>query len=243
MKDKIFFCEKGLKENCKISLDGEEHRHLSLVMRAKVGDNVTLICGDNYFYKGKILAITKNYTEILIESKEESCSEPKINLTVFQALAKGDKISLITQKISELGATDLYLFESKFSDVKRNTQNHERLKSIAISASKQCKRAKILNINRELSLREVAGMIKNYDKFYLAYENESNLNFVSELLKSDDDKNIAIMIGAEGGFSDDEIELLKSNGATIVSLGSRILRTETAAIAMTALAIQILENK
>lgn len=243
MKEKIYFINQNLSLNQIVNLDGDEFHHLSSVMRSKVNDNIILFNGDSNFYYGKIKSINKKFAEINIYDIKKSENEPNINLTVYQALAKGDKLSLVMQKITELGASKLCLFESKFCDVKGNTGKQERLDNISISASKQCGRASIVETEGILKLKDILPNIKNYDKFFVAYENETGETLTSHLLKNKKSlKNVSIMIGAEGGFAEEEIKLLKENGAIIVSLGKRILRTETAAITCTALITQILES-
>ena len=147
------------------------------------------------------------------------------------------------QKITEIGASELCLFESKFCDVKSNTHKQERMDSIAVSAAKQCGRASITKTSGIYSIKQVSEQISDFDAFYVAYENKDGLTLVSDLLKNQSSlKKVAIMIGAEGGFSDDEIKSLEKNGAKIVSLGKRILRTETAAIVTAGTIMQILET-
>ena len=148
------------------------------------------------------------------------------------------------QKITELGASELRLFESKFCDVKSVSNKENRMNQISISASKQCGRATFVGSSGVFSVKEVAEQIKEFDAFFVAYENEDGHTLTNSLLNLEKDKkNIAIMIGAEGGFDSDEIEMLKNAGADIVSLGKRILRTETASIVGSALVMQILESK
>ena len=243
MKEKRYFYDGELTINKLISLEGDEFHHLANVMRSRVGERVCVFNGDGTFYFGDIKTISKKYAEIKITDSLKSESEPTVNLSVYQALAKGDKLSLIMQKITEVGASNLCLFESKFCDVKSNTHKQERINSIAISAAKQCGRATITKTSGIYSIKQVAEQIKDFDAFYVAYENEDGLTLVSDLLKNQKQlKNVAIMIGAEGGFSNDEINLLKENGAKIVSLGKRILRTETASIVCAGVIMQILEN-
>lgn len=243
MKEKRYYVNQKIDINKTIVLDGEEYHHMANVMRSRVGDRVCLFNGDGCFYFGNIKTLGKKSGEIFVDEKQISNNEPTIELDVFQALAKGDKLSLITQKITELGATSLHLFDSKFCDVKANTTKHERLETIAISASKQCGRATVLNIASITPIKNITNLIKNYDAFFVAYEAKDGKTLASELLLNGKNfKKIAIMIGAEGGFAEDEIKTLEENGATIVSLGKRILRTETAAIASTALVIQTLEK-
>ncbi len=244
MKEKRYFFEGEIAINQTVLLEGDEFHHLSNVMRAKVGENVALFNGDGFFYVGKIKTISKKYAEIFIENKVQSENEPKVNLTVFQALAKGDKLSLIMQKITELGASKLVLFESKYCDVKANTNKAERMEQISISASKQCGRSTFVKSEGVLKLNQITQIISQFDAFFVAYENETGETLTDFLLNIKSPlKNIAIMIGSEGGFSEDEINLLKQNGAKIVSLGKRILRTETASITTTAIIMSILESR
>lgn len=243
MKEKRFYINTELYDNQKVILEGDEFHHLANVMRARVGEKVCLFNGNGVFYFGEITQINKKNAEILINYSEKSKNEPQINLTIYQALAKGDKLSLIMQKITEIGATELAIFDSDFCDVKANTTRVDRLETIAISASKQCGRASITKQSGVFKLKEVVEKIKDYDAFLVAYEAEDCLTLSNFLISNKPNlNNIAIMIGAEGGFSEKEIEMLKSNGAKIVSLGNRILRTETASIVCAGLAMQILEQ-
>lgn len=243
MKEKLYYINQNLSNNVVVKIEGDEFHHLANVMRSRVGDRVCLFNGDGNFYFGNITILEKKHAQIKIDDTKKSDHEPRVKLDIYQALAKGDKLSLITQKISELGATGLYLFDSKYCDVKPNTTKHERLETIAVSASKQCGRATVLSVNGILKFNETLEKIKDYDKFFVAYEAKDGKTLAGTLINSKKTlKNIAIMIGAEGGFAEDEIKLLENAGAEIVSLGKRILRTETASIASTAVVTQILED-
>ena len=243
MKEKRFYINEELFEGKNVCLEGEEFHHLANVMRARIGDSVCLFNGNGKFYFGKITQINKKNAEILIQNEQISQNEPKIKLAIYQALAKGDKLSLVMQKITEIGASNLCLFESEFCDVKSNTGKQERLDNISISAAKQCGRASLVQTSGIFNIKQVAEQIKDYDAFYVAYEAEDGATLSNSLILNKGKlQNIAIMIGAEGGFSEKEIELLKSSGAKIVSLGNRILRTETASIVCAGLAMQILEQ-
>ena len=242
MKEKRYYFDGKIDLGDILTLDGEEFHHLSAVMRTRVGESVCLINGSGNFYFGTVCEITKKNAKIKIESVEASTSEPSINLTVYQALAKGEKLSLVMQKITELGASELRLFESKYCDVKPNENKSDRLKSVAISAAKQCGRATITDVSGTISVSQMAEEVKNFDKFFVAYENSDGKTLVNSLLNLESKPtNIAVVIGAEGGFSEEEISLLNSVGAEVVSLGKRILRTETAAIACTAQIMGVLE--
>ena len=236
MKEKRYYTQQDLFENSTIIIDGEEFHHMTNVMRSRVGDKICMFNGDGCFYFAEITNLTKKQAEIKINRKEVSANEPKGKLAVFQALAKGDKMSLVMQKITEIGANELAIFDSDYCDVKSNTTRVDRLESIAISAAKQCGRATFTKQTGVFKLNEIAENIKDYDAFYVAYENEDGLTLSQDLIKNKDKlQNVAVMIGAEGGFSEKEINLLKESGAKIVSLGNRILRTETVALAMTSI--------
>lgn len=244
MKLKRYYINRQLEERQNIVLDGEEFHHMVNVMRTRIGEQVELFCGDNNNYVAIVDEIQKKHALLSIQSMSKNMCEPQIKLDVYQALAKGDKLNLIAQKITELGASGLFVFDSKFCDVKANTGKIDRLDSVSISASKQCGRSSVLNVQGVLNINQVCQNIANYDKFYVFYEAEDKDNFKHHLLdlQKRDIQNIAIMIGAEGGFAPEEIEKLTNSGAIIVGLGKRILRTETASIIGTALVMQMLEN-
>ncbi|MBE5755338.1 MAG: 16S rRNA (uracil(1498)-N(3))-methyltransferase [Clostridia bacterium] len=243
MKEKRYYYNGTIYINSIVTLEDEEFHHLVNVMRSRVGEKVCLFNGDGNFYFGEVKSINKKYAEIMVTSAEKSNNEPSIKLTIYQALAKGDKMSLVMQKITEIGASTLCLFESEFCDVKANTHRQDRLDTISVSAAKQCGRASLVQTKGIYKFNEVAEQIADFDAFYVAYEAEDGSTLASSLIENKNNlKNIAIMIGAEGGFSQKEIELLKNNNAKIVSLGNRILRTETASIVCAGLAMQILET-
>lgn len=244
MKLKRYYINKPLSQVQNVVLEGDEFHHMVNVMRTRIGEQVELFCGDGNNYVALVEDIQKKQAILTIQSASKNLCEPTIKLDVYQALAKGDKLNLIAQKITELGASGLFVFESKFCDVKANTGKLDRLDGVSSSASKQCGRSSILNIQGVLNINQVCQNIAKYDKFYVFYEAEDKDNFSNHLisLRNGDTQNIAIMIGAEGGFAPEEIEKLTQNGAIIVGLGKRILRTETASIIGSALVMQMLEK-
>jgi len=231
MKLKRYYIEDKLKEGTICYLDGEEFHHLKNVMRTRVNDKVELFNGTNINAQAVVKSIDKNSASLYIEKVEENESEPKINFTLFQAVCKGEKLSLITQKITELGATSLTVFYSQFTDIKDKTSKLDKLDRVCVSACKQCGRSSTLNINGVLPFNEMVNEAKKLDKIFVAYENAEGITLYNSLSKNAKYNNIGLIIGAEGGFSEEEIETLQNNNFEIVSLGKRILRTETAAIA------------
>jgi len=231
MKLKRYFIECELNENYIVNLEGEEFHHLKNVMRTRVGDKVELFNGTNKNAEAEVMLIDKNKATLKIKNVSINESEPKINFTLFQAVCKGEKLSLITQKITELGASNLCVFYSQFTDIKDKTNKLDKLGKVCVSACKQCGRSSTLNINGVLPFNDMIEEAKKLDKIFVAYENANGTTLYDSLSKNANFKNIGLIIGAEGGFSEAEIDILKRNNFEIVSLGKRILRTETAAIA------------
>lgn len=230
MKLKRYYINAELSQGNTVSLDGEEFHHLKNVMRSRVGDNVTLFNGSPINATCEIVNINKNNADIKVLNVEQNLAEPTINLTLFQAVCKGDKLSLITQKVTELGVSNMCVFYSQFTDIKDKTSKLDKLERVSISASKQCGRSSFINFSGVMDFKAMIEEAKKLDKVYVAYENEDNNSLFNSLVTDSNHKNIGLIIGAEGGFSEQEIDLLKQNNMEIVTLGKRILRTETAAI-------------
>lgn len=242
MKNKRYFIEKDLNVDEKVILDGDEFLHLSRVMRTRVGDSVTLFNGDSYDYDGIVLQINKNNAVIQINSKNLCNVTPTANVTLFQALVKGDKLSTIVQKNTELGTREIILFESEYSDVKVGSKNLEKLNRVMISALKQCGASTLTKINKELKFDEMLKSLSDYDKVIFAYENEESNSVRLALDNLNPTDKIAVIVGAEGGFSSTEAIQIISSGGVSTRLGKRILRAETAGIVLPALVIMHLEK-
>lgn len=230
MKLKRYYTNSNLEENQTIILDGEEYHHLKNVMRTNVGDHVLLFNGTSIEAEGEVKSLSKASGEILVLNTKENPSEPKVNVTLYQAVCKGDKLSLITQKITEIGATAMTVFYSDYTDIKDKTSKLDKLEKVSISACKQCGRSSILKIEGVLSFSQILEKLSKHEKVFVVYENANQVSLFDSLSKNRNYKDIAIVIGAEGGFSEKEIKALESINAEIVTLGKRILRTETASI-------------
>lgn len=221
------FFARNINDN--MIIDGEEYMHLA-VLRCKVGEKV--ICyldNDQNEYLCQITEINKKQAYAKIEESYICKGNPKIKLTVFQGLPKGDKLELIAQKLTELGATKLITFESDFTIAKGNPVKIDRINKITKEACKQCGRSIPLEVSH-CKLNDVLNCLNEFDLVLFANEKDKleEANFV-------DAKNVAIIVGSEGGFSDSEIEKINSHNVTQIGLGERILRCETAAIALTAI--------
>lgn len=228
---KRFFVNSQLEVNSNIKIDGIEHNHIKNVMRMNLGDEIILICGDEYDYIAKIVSMSKGETDVNILKKERNWYNPINHITVFQALVKSDNMSLIVQKLTELGVSTFVPFESEFITSKDKMGKVSKLQEISNQSIKQCKRSIPMNVKNTISFKELIKELENFDTIIFANETEKNFNLKQINMTSNE--KLAIIVGSEGGFSESEIEDLKKAGANSVSLGKRILRAETAAIALT----------
>ena len=228
----FFIKNENLSENT-IKLDGKDFFHAKNVLRMKEKDTF-LVSIDNKNYLCEIKEIFSDY--LIAEVKEKDFFDTSLNIEIylFQGLPKSDKLELIIQKAVELGVKEIIpvqmercVAKIESNKVKAKT---ERYQAIAESAAKQCKRAFIPVVSTPLSLNQALEKAKDLDLFLIPYENEQGIkSTINALAKIKKGFKVGVLIGPEGGFSDTEIALAKTVGETI-SLGKRILRTETASI-------------
>lgn len=225
-----FFAEK--KDEGLLYLAKEDIKHFKDVLRIKDDEEVEVyIDGSGY------IAVLNSYTKdelslkILSEIKEKYESDLKI--TLFQSLVKSDKMDFIIQKAIEMGAYGIVPIETKRSIVKKKDIKYkklERYRNIAKAAAMQSKREFIPAVSDAMKLDEVKELLDGFDLVLIAYEDELDNSIKNYDIK--DKKNIAIVVGPEGGFDISEIDELKNFGYKSISLGKRILRAETAPIAL-----------
>ncbi|RLL48037.1 16S rRNA (uracil(1498)-N(3))-methyltransferase [Oceanobacillus piezotolerans] len=219
-----------------VTIQGEDVHHIVKVMRNKPGDNI--ICNDELGKSAiceiKQMEVSSIIAEVL-EWLDEDVEMP-IHVTIAQGLPKGDKLDLILQKGTELGASAFIPFQSDRSvvvwDNKKIVKKMTRFSKIVKEASEQSHRTRIPTLHEPMNLD---GIIKEgllYDRKIFAYEEEAKgehyhsfASILKDLVKG---QKLLIVIGPEGGFSETEAQQLKSNGFETVRLGPRILRTETA---------------
>ena len=207
------------------------------VLRCPKGEHIE-ICNSETSknYLCEINKIEKEEIECNILENLRSNVETDIKVTIFQGLPKADKMEYIIQKSVELGAYDITPVEMKRCIVKLNEKDKEkkiqRWQKIAEVAAKQCKRDIIPKINNITNVKLICNIIQNYDIILVAYEKEKERTLKSELkkIKEYNQKNIGIIIGPEGGLDEDDVKLLEESGAKVITLGNRILRTETVAL-------------
>lgn len=222
-----FFVTDNITEN--YILDGENGRHASKSLRMKQGEELVLCTGDGKDYYGVVSEVLENSLKISIYKQEENQRESKVRVHLLQCIPKLDKMDLIIQKAVELGVYDITPVASSrcISQISgKEAKKLERWNKISLEASKQSGRGIIPKVLNPLKFKEA---LKNSlgDKviFY-----EGKADSLREFLSQNTKEDITILIGPEGGFSAEEVESAKNEGFASLSLGKRILRTETAGL-------------
>lgn len=225
--------EKIFRDNAVI--DGANVRYLTHVLRSALGDELTILDGLGKGYIGEITSITRDKIEVRIIKAVDILTESPLEITLAQGIPKAEKMEFIIQKATELGVKRIVPIITRRAVVKtKSPLRLERWSKIAISSAQQSGRSKVPVIEgitgfREFLDREVSG------KGLIFYEGEEKSGLQGTLKSLRGIKEITLLIGPEGGFTDDELGLALEKGFVSVGLGPRILRTETAAI--TALSI------
>lgn len=245
---KFFVEENQIKDN-KIIITGTDVKHISNVLRMEKGEKIQICDKDtikNYIVKIEDIETDKIITNIVEEL--QTSIESNVEIDLYQGLPKADKMELIIQKTTEIGIYKIIPIDMVRCVVKLDEKDAkkkiERWQKIAEGAAKQSKRDIIPQVENKIKLKEVIDKIKEYDIFIVAYEEETNRSLKTILrdIKNKSNYKIGILVGPEGGIDSKEIEILKENGAKVVTLGKRILRTETAPIVMVGNIIYELED-
>ncbi len=243
-----FFIDKSLKTGESAALCGDEARHIASVLRMSAGDELILINGSGEELNARIDSVSRGEVRFTVTGVSLCAAEPKNRVTLFQGMPKSDKLELIIQKCVEIGVHSVCAVQMKRSVVKgeRSAAKLERYNRISHEAAKQCGRAFAPCVFTAASLEEVE--LDRFDLVLIAYEDETKSTLKSVLTAEKNalpvGADIALIIGPEGGLDPSEIEYVLSanKNAHSVSLGSRILRTETAGMAMLAMLMYELEG-
>ena len=234
-----FFVKENQINNNKISIIGTDVNHIKNVLRLGPKDQIEICNIDNIQnYLCDIQSLSDEKIECNIIQELENKAEPNVDVTIFQGLPKSEKMELVIQKSVELGVYDITPVEMSRCVVKLNEKDKakkiERWQKIAEVASKQCGRDIIPKINNIINVKNICNIIGEYDIVLLAYEKEENNKLKNELqiIKQQGAKKIGVIIGPEGGIDEKEAEILLDAGVKSVSLGKRILRTETVALSV-----------
>ena len=219
-----------------IVIDGEEFRHAVNVLRIKEGDEIILLDNSGYEYICTVVKINKKDLTCKVNEKILSQNEPKTKVALLTGYLKGDKTELVVQKAVELGISKITVFNSKFCSAYMNDNKLARLNKVAVESAKQCKRAIAPTVDYVDDFEKALNLYRDYDNklFACEFAKEGQVDFKS--LKG----STVIVVGSEGGFSQEEFEKSIALEYKTVFLGSRILRAETACIALCAITMNSL---
>lgn len=241
-----FFVEDAQISEKDVIIEGSDVNHIKNVLRMKCGEKIRISSASGRNFCCELAELSGEIVRAdIIEELEEDTELPN-KIYLFQGLPKNDKMELIVQKAVELGVHEIIPVAMKNCvvklDEKKSTSKVNRWQEIAKSAAKQSKRSLIPTVAMPLSYKLAVERAKELDIVLVPYENERGMQATREVLAAiEPGKSIGIFIGPEGGFDMTEIEIVKE-GAHLISLGNRILRTETAGLATLAMLIYQLEQ-
>lgn len=237
-----FYCEQKNIVDRQIFLTGMDVNHIRNVLRMKRGEDLVICDGHGKDYYCRINSLDAAQIIVDIDEEKPSESELPVRITLYQGLPKKEKMELIVQKTVELGVAEIVPVAMKrcvvkLEDEKKESKKRERWQLISESAAKQSGRGVIPEVTKALSYKEALKRAAERGMIIVPYEHAAGMNAlkqaVTELTASlgKDRKEISVFIGPEGGFEESEMEHALTFGAVSVSLGKRILRTETAGLA------------
>ena len=248
-----FFTEEINSSEQLVRLTGQDAAHAARVLRLEPGDQILVGAGDGRDYTCRIKTISPEEVTAAIEDISGNTAELPVEITLYQGFPKGDKMDLILQKTVELGVfrvVPVWMSRSvvKMDDAKAK-KRRERYQSIAEAAAKQSGRGVVPEVGTFLSMKDAIQDAAKLDRVFVPYENAGGMDRTRALLEklredsaSGAAKSLGVFIGPEGGFEESEISALKEIGAEVITLGHRILRTETAAMALLAVLGYIFEK-
>ena len=243
-----FFVEEPAMGENSITITGGDVNHIKNVLRMAVGDKICVINGqNNKEYYCEITAVGNDAVDTRICEIRESDQELGNEVVLFQGLPKSDKMELIIQKAVELGVHTIVPISTDRTvvklDAKKEANKRKRWMSISESAAKQSGRLRIPEVTPVVSYREALEMAKKMDVRLIPYELAEGMEKTRELMSSiQPGQSVAVFIGPEGGFESSEIEKAMEIGAWPITLGKRILRTETAGLVTLAMLVYNLER-
>ncbi len=222
-----FFINEEIKINSTYSFNNDDAHHIKNVLRLKKGEVIRIVYNTNAYF-GSIDYINGNSVVNIIE-KDNISHELDINVTLIQSLIKNDKFDFVLQKSCELGVSNIVPLFTSRSNIRKDSYNNklERFKKIILESCKQCKREVVPSINSVIDLKDINSFKSDINLFAYELDNINDnglLNFIEK------GKSVTIVIGCEGGFTEQEATFLSDNGFIPINLGKRILRAETASI-------------
>lgn len=242
-----FFADRSWVQGDKIRLEGSDVNHMKNVLRMKEGEEVQVSDGTGNAYLCQIEGYEGNQAVLKIREKTEKDTELPSKIWLFQGLPKGDKMELIIQKAVELGAYAVVPVETRRCvvklDAKKAQKKVTRWQQISESAAKQSKRMLIPEVKNVMNWKEALAFAKGLDVVLIPYELAQGMKETREILAAiQPGQSVGIFIGPEGGFEEEEVRDAMEAGGKPVTLGKRILRTETAGMTMLSILMYTLES-
>lgn len=244
-----FFVRPSQVEGSLVQITGPDVNHMKHVLRMKPGEQVLISDGEGHDYTCLVKSLENDLVEAEITAVNEEGRELSSRIWLFQGLPKSDKMEFIIQKAVELGAAAVVPVATKNAVVKLDKKKEEakrrRWQAIAESAAKQSKRSRMPEVMELMSLTEAFAYIKerDFEVRLIPYENAEGMEGAGRALERiGPGQDIAVFIGPEGGFDEKEIETALEYGVSPISLGKRILRTETAGLALLSVIMMKLEG-
>lgn len=236
-----FYVERSAVKGQEIRLTGEDYNHIRNVLRMKNGEEITVCDGEGTDYHCVLEEFGQNLVSVRVLSQAPSGTELPVRLVLFQGMPKKDKMELIIQKAVELGAYEIVPVMTrrtvvKLEDAKKEQKKLERWQAIAKAAAMQSMRGIIPRVKPVMGYGQALEYAMSLDMVLVPYECASGVEHTKQVIKNVRGKSSAgIFIGPEGGFCEEEISQAAGMGAEPVTLGHRILRTETAGLTMLSL--------
>lgn len=232
-----FYTDKGYLNHAdkNVTITGEDVNHIKNVLRLKCGDEILVSDGEGTDYQCRISELNADSVVADIEDVFRNSAELPVKITLFQGMPKSDKLELIIQKAVELGVTEIVPVMTKRTVVKiedkKAGKKLERYNMIARSAGKQSGRGVIPEVKGFMTFKEAIGYAKELDMNIIPYEDARGMEYARQVIQEiKGKKSLGIFIGPEGGFAKEEVEQAMEIGAKCITLGNRILRTETAGL-------------
>ena len=235
-----FFIEGSGTTGMTVQLAAEDARHAAQVMRLQPGEEIYAVDEGGRRFLATLESVSKAASTAVLK-QELPDNEPPVRITLYQGLPKADKLDMIAQKLTELGVARIAPVKMERCVVKLDERDgvkrRERLQKIAREAAKQCKRGRAPDVLAPQTFKQLREDMARHDLLLVPWEDAQGFGMKAAYEAFPEAKDIGIVIGPEGGMSEAEVRALEELGAKQITLGPRILRTETAAVASCALAM------
>ncbi|MEO0004405.1 MAG: 16S rRNA (uracil(1498)-N(3))-methyltransferase [candidate division WOR-3 bacterium] len=233
-----FYLQEVSFEKGEAVITGQEARHIAKVLRHKPGDEIFGTNGRGDEFRMVIKGIKPDRVLVQVLERRNGQREPRHMLTLAPAVLKGDKLSFVVEAVTELGVSEIVPFFSSRVIGRMGERKLQRLRTVAISGMKTALRTFLPEVRPAVEFESLVRRFKDFDRVLVAYEEEHATSLTAVL--DSKVKSLLLVIGPEGGFTEEEVTGMREAGAALFTLGPRRLRAETAAVAATALCLGLL---